>query len=157
MKLKRPDIAALDSGVKSLIATQWSTLVVLTHWWCAAIDRRAAYLQGMGESQPTIILKRTKFRINIDQIPGVGNKGAPGGVPKQVVTRAGDRAMTIRSVIVVLGDDAVLYGNSSVSLIMNASRDRIIGILIVRIVADRGIIDIYCAAKIIDSTASTPG
>jgi hypothetical protein len=57
LKLERTDIAALDSGEKSLISTQWSTLVVLAHWWCAAIDRRAAYLKGMGESQPTIILE----------------------------------------------------------------------------------------------------
>ena len=76
--------------------------------WGAAIDRRAVYLKGMGESQPTIILECAYLRINIHHIPRGGSEGAPGGVPKQVVTGAGDRAVAIRSAIVVLGDDAVL-------------------------------------------------
>ena len=131
--------------------------MVLASRRSAAIDRRAANLQGMGECQPTIILERAKFRINIDHISVCGSKAAPGNIAHQVVTGAGDRAVAIRSAVVVLGDDAVLYGNCPSGLIMNASRDGIIDFFIIRIIADSGIVDMDYAAKIIDSTTSATG
>ena len=59
LKLKRSDIAALDSKVTALIVVQQRALVILATLRVSPIDRRAAELQGMGGGETAVVFEGT--------------------------------------------------------------------------------------------------
>jgi len=59
LKLKRSDIAALDSQITTLIVVQQRALVILATLRVTPVDRWAAELQGVGGGWTAVVFEST--------------------------------------------------------------------------------------------------